>query len=97
MNILPYCVYVLLSEKDGMFYIGYTTNIERRYKEHNNGESISTAPRRPFKLLFCEFYISKDDAKRRELYFKTTAGRRALKIMLRESLKLFSENFENQK
>jgi putative endonuclease len=85
-QVLPYCVYVLLSEKDGMFYIGYTTDIDRRYKEHNDGKSKSTAPRRPFQLIFCEFYVSETDAKRRELYFKTTAGRRALKIMLRESL-----------
>jgi len=92
MNILPYCVYVLLSEKDNMFYIGFTTNIEKRFKEHNNGESKSTAPRRPFILLFCEFYTSKEDAIRRELYFKTTAGRRALKIMLREGLKEFDKN-----
>ena len=58
-QVLPYCVYVLLSEKDGMFYIGYTTDIDRRYKEHNDGKSKSTAPRRPFQLIFCEFmYLS---------------------------------------
>ena len=50
MQPLPYCIYILLSMKDNMFYIGYTTNLERRFQEHCNGKS--TAPRRPLKLIF---------------------------------------------
>lgn len=45
-----------------------------------------TAPRRPLELVFCEFYTSGDDAKRREGYLKTTAGKRGLKLMLRDTL-----------
>ena len=67
-----------------MFYIGYTTNLERRFQEHCNGKS--TAPRRPLKLIFWEFYLSEDDARRREMYFKTSPGRQALKIILKESM-----------
>jgi putative endonuclease len=82
---LPFCVYVLQSSKDGGLYIGFTTDLVRRLAEHNAGESLSTAPRRPFELLFCEHYRSKSDALRRETYLKTSAGRRALQIMLRDS------------
>lgn len=81
-----YIVYVLFSLKDRMLYIGYTTDLERRLGEHMRGESASTAPRRPLRFLFCEHYISKEDATRREKYFKTTAGKRALKLMLKDSL-----------
>ncbi len=81
-----FCVYVLYSLKDFQFYIGFSTNFERRMQEHANGETKSTAPRRPFIPLFCEYYYSKADATRRELYFKTSAGRRTLKLMLQESL-----------
>jgi predicted GIY-YIG superfamily endonuclease len=28
-------VYVLLSEKDDKFYIGYTKNLNKRFQEHN--------------------------------------------------------------
>ena len=84
---LPYCMYVLLSEKDRLLYIGYTTNLEKRIKDHNAGGTKSTSGRRPLRLIYCEFHLSKADAERREKYFKTSPGRKAIKLMLRESLK----------
>ena len=84
--MLPYCVYVLLSEKDKLLYIGYTSNLERRLKEHAEGKTTSTEPRRPLILIYCEYHLEKEDAQRREMYFKTSAGKKALKLMMRESL-----------
>lgn len=86
MPKLEYCVYVLLSLKDGMFYIGSTTNLKQRLTDHFHGNSKATEPRRPFRVVFCEYFLSKTDMLRREGYFKTTAGKKALKIMLRDSL-----------
>ncbi|NNF85301.1 MAG: GIY-YIG nuclease family protein [Flavobacteriaceae bacterium] len=83
--ILPYCVYVLQSEKDLLLYHGYTTNLENRLINHNAGKTISTSKRRPLRLIFCEFFLSKKDAQRREKYFKTTQGKRMLKLMLRKT------------
>jgi len=83
---LPFCVYVLLSEKDGNFYVGITTDLSRRLDEHNQGRNTSTASRRPFRLIHAELYASKEDALRRENYFKTTKGRRVLKLMLADTL-----------
>jgi len=34
------------------------------------------------KLIFYEAYLVKSDAQRREMYLKTTKGKRALKLML---------------
>lgn len=86
MKKLLYCVYVLISLKDKNFYISYTTNLHQRLTSHMNGNSLSTEFRRPFKLLFCEYFLSKHDAARRERYFKTTVGKKFLKITLRETL-----------
>jgi putative endonuclease len=86
MKKLPYCVYVLKSQKDGLFYIGFTTDLHRRLTEHMNGHSDATAPRRPFDLVYCEFHASKTDALRREGYFKTSPGKKALHLMLRDAL-----------
>jgi len=83
---LNYCTYVLYSLKDHKLYIGYTTNLEKRVANHNAGGTISTAPRQPLKLIFCEYYLSKQDSMRREKYFKTSAGKKGLKLMLRETL-----------
>jgi len=46
----------------------------------------STNPRRPFELIFYEAYRSEYDAKRREVYLKSTRGRTTLKTMLRNFL-----------
>ncbi|MBK7684178.1 MAG: GIY-YIG nuclease family protein [Bacteroidia bacterium] len=81
-----FAVYVLYSLNDLQFYIGFTTDFNRRMGEHKEGRSKSTASRRPFKVVLVEYYYSKKDAMRRELYFKTSAGRRILRLMLSESL-----------
>jgi len=83
---LPYCTYVLFSEKDSMLYVGYSCNLANRIMKHNTGGVKSTAYRRPLKLIFCEFYLFEEDARKREMYFKTTAGKKALKYMLRSTL-----------
>ena len=83
---LGHCVYILYSEADGKLYIGYTTNLEQRLTEHFNGRNQATAPRRPLRLIYCEYHASATDAHRREKYFKTTAGKKALALMLRDSL-----------
>ena len=87
--ILPYCVYILFSHKDHLLYTGYTTNIEARVKYHNDGKTKSTAPRRPLALIFCELYLFEADARKREVYFKTTAGKKAVKLILGGTLLKF--------
>lgn len=82
-----YLTYVLYSLKDQEFYIGSTSDFHRRSTEHEQGRSKSTAPRRPFVPLLCEYYFSKKDSLRREDYFKTSAGKRTLRLMLQKSLK----------
>ena len=83
---LPYCVYVLKSQKDKQLYIGFSGNLKQRLSDHYNGKVDSTSPRRPLDLIYCEYHASKEDALRREGYLKTGAGKRALKLMLRDSL-----------
>jgi len=79
-------VHLPLSQKDGDFYIGYTSDLRRRLNEHSNGKNSSTKSRRPFKLIYYEAHLSKMDTLRRERYFKTTAGRSTLRQMLRKSM-----------
>ncbi|MFI5204480.1 MAG: GIY-YIG nuclease family protein [Flavobacteriales bacterium] len=85
-KLLPYCVYVLFSEKDHLLYIGFTSDLKRRLAEHNRGECTSTKSRTPLKLIFFEYYLYKQDALNREAYFKTTMGKKALKIMMKKTL-----------
>ena len=84
---LPYCVYILFSEKDSFLYTGFSSNLEKRLQTHNAGGCISTSTRRPLKLIFCEYYLFEADARKREQYFKTTMGKKAIKMMMAETLK----------
>ncbi|KKP68625.1 MAG: hypothetical protein UR66_C0004G0025 [Candidatus Moranbacteria bacterium GW2011_GWE1_35_17] len=85
-KIVFYYVYILLSLKDGNFYIGFTEDLKRRVSEHNSGKTFSTKCRKPFEIIFYEAYRNKYDALRREKYFKTTKGKTTLRSMLREYL-----------
>ena len=84
-----YYVYVLFSEKDLKLYIGFSSDVFKRFKQHENGENISTAHRRPLRLIYYEAHLHKDDALRRETYFKSTPGKRTLQIVLKDVLKEF--------
>jgi putative endonuclease len=75
--------YVLISEKDKQWYTGYTANLKLRFEQHQKGEVRSTKGRRPFTLLYYEACLSKEDAKRREKYFKTHYGKMFIKKRLK--------------
>ena len=74
--------YVLMSNSDNKFYTGFTRNLKRRLREHNDGAVASTAKRRPFELIYYEACLFETDAIKREKYFKTGFGRRFLRNRL---------------
>ena len=76
-------VYILQSEKDKSLYIGYSSNLKKRYKEHNQGFSTATKYKRPYKLIYYEAFVKQKDAKDREKYLKSGWGWRSIKKLLR--------------
>jgi putative endonuclease len=56
-----------------------TQNIQRRLKEHNSGHTTSTKAFTPWILLYSESFASRDEARNREKYLKSTAGRKWIK------------------
>lgn len=82
-----YYTYVLLSEKDENFYTGYSSDLVRRFAEHNDGKNYSTKYRRPFKLMYYEACLNMEDAKRREKYLKSGIGKKFIKMRLKEYFK----------
>ena len=85
-------VYILRSQKDSGWYIGYSTDVERRLAEHHSGKNVSTRLRRPFQLIYYEAYIHKMDALGREKFLKSGAGRRFLEKQMRYYLAEAGEN-----
>jgi len=83
---MKYFVYVLQSEKDNQFYVGYTKDLKERLKLHNDGHVQSTKNRKPVVLIYCEFCLNQQDATHREKYLKTSWGKRYLKARLKNYL-----------
>jgi len=79
-------VYVLRSESDGGFYIGYSSNLRVTLWQHQDGRSRATSYRGPWRLIYYEAYLRQADALGREKYLKSGAGRRFLKAQLRHYL-----------
>ncbi len=67
-----YYVYILRSQKDHKFYIGFTQNIEERLKRHNMGKVQSTKHRKPFEIAYSEKTASLSEALILEKKLKNT-------------------------
>jgi len=81
-----YYVYVLRSEKDEKFYVGYTDNVRKRLALHNSGQVESTRRRVPLELIYWEGCINQQDATKREKYLKSSWGKRYIKNRLEQYL-----------
>ena len=81
-------MYVLRSESDSGFYIGFSTNLRARLRQHQDGESLATSHRGPWKLIYYEAYTEREDAEGREKFLKSGAGRRFLRAQLRHYLRV---------
>lgn len=56
---------------DNTLYTGYTTDLERRIRQHNLGKGAKyTRARRPVQLIFAESFDSKQKAMQAEAAFK---------------------------
>jgi len=82
-----YFVYVLKSDEDGNFYIGYSTDLKRRVVAHLAARVAATKSRLPLKLIYFEAYLNRLDAKGREMFLKSGSGHRFLKKQLKNYLK----------
>jgi len=68
-------VYILRSSKSGILYYGYTTDLKKRFTEHNSSKSKFTKGHLPWKLAFYSAFPNKQKAKDFELYLKSGSGK----------------------
>ncbi|HAE36999.1 TPA: excinuclease ABC subunit C [Candidatus Nomurabacteria bacterium] len=86
-----YYVYVLESLIDYNKYTGCTEDLKHRLYLHNTGKVESTKERKPFRIIYYEGCINKEDAYHRERYLKSSWGKR----YLNNRLKQYFSNKEN--
>ncbi|NQU99548.1 MAG: GIY-YIG nuclease family protein [Parcubacteria group bacterium] len=65
-----YYVYVIQSKIDFSKYIGYTSDLRKRLREHNQGKTKSIKHKIPFVLIYYEAYTSSTAARKREIKLK---------------------------
>ncbi|MFC4389294.1 GIY-YIG nuclease family protein [Gracilibacillus marinus] len=89
-------VYILRC-KDATLYTGYTTNVERRVKMHQNGNGAKyTRGRGPFTVVFQKECESKSEALQLEARIKKLTRYHKMKLILENEKERFVMN-ENSK
>lgn len=81
-----YYNYIIQSLKDKDFYTGCTNDLKERFEKHNKGLISSTKNRGPFKIIYYEACINKEDAFQREKYLKTGMGKRYIQNRIKKFL-----------
>ena len=69
----------ILECKDGTYYTGWTNNLDKRLKDHNDGKGAKyTKVRLPVSLIYYEEFQTKEEAMRREYAIKRmTRGKKS--------------------
>jgi len=82
-----YFLYILYSNNYHRSYVGVTKNLEKRLKQHNNGECKSSRAWRPLMLIYHEEYKTLSEARKREWFLKCTPqGGKLKQIIIKEFL-----------
>lgn len=78
----------VLQNKNGRLYTGFTSDLRKRFKEHNTRRSKYTKDAGPYELIYYEACVSAADARVREEYLKSGTGKRYIKSRLKRFLSL---------
>ncbi len=77
-------VYILQSKADGSFYTGMSQNPAKRLEDHNFGRVKTTKSKKPWSIMHTEAFASRSEARKREKFLKSSAGREERDILLKE-------------
>ncbi len=80
-----FTVYILKSQLRGKHYIGYTVDIKKRLKEHNEGLNRSTKYGVPWGIVYTEDgFRTRSDAIKREREIKSWKGGIKFKLLFNQ-------------
>lgn len=79
---MKYYVYILVSLKSGIRYVGMTEDVDKRLVQHNKGKSKFTKGHIPWELKHFEEFETRLKAREREKYLKSGVGREYLNKIL---------------
>ena len=76
-----YWVYALRSIERNYIYVGLTSDLIERVHRHNSGYEKTTKPYSPFILVYKEQCEDRNQARAREKYWKSGAGKSKLRLL----------------
>ena len=74
---------IIHSESAVHYYIGSTSDLEKRLEKHNYGGTASTRPYRPWKMVYFEEFSTKTDALKRENEIKKKKSHIYIKTLIK--------------
>ena len=75
-------LYILKNETTDRYYIGSTTNVERRLKEHAAGKTRTTRILKTFTLVYKEEFDTIQEARLREKKLKSYKSRKYIEWLI---------------
>lgn len=75
-------VYIIFSKTRNKTYVGCASDVNRRLANHNAGRVKSTRFGVPWHVVYTEQLESYSLARKKEKYYKSSAGRRKLRVIL---------------
>ena len=70
---------------DGSLYTGWTNNLKKRIKAHNDGKGAKyTKTRRPVELVYYERFVTKEEAMSREYHIKQLGRAQKLELIKKD-------------
>ena len=85
---MSYTVYILQSERDGSYYIGYTACLGERLHRHNEGRSRYTKRKIPWRVIYQEEFLTRSQAIEREKELKRQKSHICIERLVRASRQL---------
>ena len=74
-----YYIYLIKRVDENRYYLGFTSNLKRRFQEHNSNKGCKTTEGYKWKLIYYEAYETSSLARKREVQLKRNRGsKRAL-------------------
>ncbi|MEP6465711.1 MAG: GIY-YIG nuclease family protein [Parafilimonas sp.] len=79
---MSFCCYILYSSRLNKYYIGSTSDVERRLEEHNRGKEKFTKTGLPWVLMYKEEFADLKLARQREYYIKKMKSRKFIESLI---------------
>ena len=79
-------VYILYSAKLDKYYIGYTSDLDKRIIDHNTGISDYTAKASDWELKYSEQFPSRETAMKREKEIKAKKSRKYIEWLIKSGV-----------